>query len=55
MSLNIPAHLKELRFLQLTLFTLVFLIISPLLSSSLILSILAQIFILSSLLVSRSG
>ena len=55
MSLNIPAHLKELRFLQLTLFTLVFLIISPLLSSSLILSILAQILILNSLLVSLSA
>jgi voltage-gated potassium channel len=55
MSLNIPAHLKELRFLQLTLYTLIFLIITPLLSSSLILSILAQVFILNSLLVSLSA
>jgi len=55
MSLKIPAHLKELRFLQLTLYTLIFLIISPLLSGSFIFSILTQIFILNSLLVSLSA
>jgi voltage-gated potassium channel len=55
MTLKIPAHLKELRFLQLTLYTLVFLIISPLLSGSLIFNILAQVFLLNSLLVSLSA
>jgi voltage-gated potassium channel len=54
-SLRLPSHLKELRFLQLTLYTLIFLIISPLLSGSLIINILAQVFILNSLLVSLSA
>jgi voltage-gated potassium channel len=54
MSLNLPAHLKELRFLQLTLYTLIFLIISPPLSDSLIFNILAQVFLFNSLLVSLS-
>jgi voltage-gated potassium channel len=55
LSLRLPSHLKELRFLQLTLYTLIFLIISPLLSGSLIINILAQVFILNSLLVSLSA
>jgi voltage-gated potassium channel len=54
-SLRLPSHLKELRFLQLTLYALIFMIISPLLAGNLIFNILAQIFILNSLLVSLSA
>jgi voltage-gated potassium channel len=53
--LRLPSHLKELRFLQLTLYTLIFLIISPLLCGSYLINVLAQIFILNSLLVSLSA
>jgi voltage-gated potassium channel len=54
-SLRLPSHLKELRFLQLTVYTLIFLIFSPLFSGSLIFNILVQVFILNSLLVSLSA
>jgi voltage-gated potassium channel len=53
--LQLSSHLKELRFLQLTVYTLIFLILSPLLSGSHIINVLAQIFILNSLLVSLSA
>jgi hypothetical protein len=52
---RLPSHLKELRFLQLTFYALILLIISPLLSGSLILNILAQGFLFNSLLVSLSA
>jgi voltage-gated potassium channel len=52
---QLSSHLKELRFLQLILYALIFMIISPLLAGSLICNILAQIFILNSLLVSLSA
>jgi hypothetical protein len=55
MFLNFSAHLKEMRFLQLTFYALILLIISPLLSGSLILNILAQGFLFNSLLVSLSA
>jgi voltage-gated potassium channel len=50
-----PSHLKELRFLQLTCYALVLLIISPLLSGSLTLNILGQGLLLNSLLVALSA
>jgi hypothetical protein len=55
MSLRLPHHLKELRFLQLAVYTLIFVTIFPLLSDSHILDLLAQIFLLNSLLVSISA
>jgi voltage-gated potassium channel len=55
MWLKVPERLKELRFLQLTLYTVGFVIVSPLLSSNLIINILAEIFLLNSLLVSLSA
>ncbi len=55
MSLNVPAHLKELRFLQLTLYTILLLLASPLLAHLWLFSILAEVFLLNSLLVSLSA
>jgi voltage-gated potassium channel len=55
MVLKIPTSLKELRFLQLTLYTIFFLIISPVLSHSWPLSILTELFLLNALLVSLSA
>lgn len=55
MVLKIPASFKELRFLQLTLYTIFFLIISPVLSHNWPLSILTELFLLNALLVSLSA
>jgi hypothetical protein len=55
MFLKIPSHLKELRFLQLTIFTVIFLIVSPLLGNTIIFKISAQLFFVNSLLVSLSA
>jgi len=55
MFLKIPSHLKELRFLQLTIFTVIFLIVSPPLGNTIIFKISAQLFFLNSLLVSLSA
>jgi voltage-gated potassium channel len=55
MSLKILTHIKELRFLQLTIFTAFFLVASPLLGNSVIFKILTQIFFINSLLVSLSA
>jgi voltage-gated potassium channel len=54
-SIQLPSYLKELRFLQLTVYTLISLIIFPVLPGSIIINVLAQIFILNSLLVSLSA
>lgn len=55
MSLKISNYLKELRFLQLTLYTILFLIASPLLTHRWLVSTLAEVFLLNSLLVSLSA
>lgn len=55
MFLNVPGHLKELRFLQLTLFTILFLLAAPFLLHRWLVSILAEVFLLNSLLVSLSA
>ncbi|MBM3150318.1 MAG: hypothetical protein FJ126_07725 [Deltaproteobacteria bacterium] len=55
MFLKIPSHLKELRFLQLTIFTVLFLLVLPLLVNRVIFKILTQLFFLNSLLVSLSA
>jgi voltage-gated potassium channel len=55
MSLKIRAYLKELRFLQLTLYTILLLIASPLLTHRWLVSTLAEVFLLNSLLVSLSA
>ena len=55
MYLKLRPYLKELRFLQLTVYMLLFLILSPLLANRLLINVLVQIFILDSLLVSLSA
>lgn len=55
MPLKIPTHLKELRFLQLTLYTILLLVASPLLAHRWLFKILAEVFLLNSLLVSLSA
>lgn len=55
MFLNVPGHLKELRFLQLTLFTILFLLAAPFLLHRWLVGILAEVFLLNSLLVSLSA
>jgi voltage-gated potassium channel len=53
--LKIPTHLKELRFLQLTLYTILLLVASPLLAHRWLFKIVAEVFLLNSLLVSLSA
>jgi hypothetical protein len=55
MSFKIISHIKELRFLQLTIFTVLYLLLSPLLGNSVIFKILTQLFFINSLLVSLSA
>ena len=55
MFFKMPAHLQELRFLQLTIFTVLLLIVSSLLGNTIIFKIFAQLFFLNSLLVSLSA
>lgn len=55
MFLKIPSHLQELRFLQLTIFAVIFLIVSPFLGNTIIFKIFAQLFFLNSMLVSLSA
>jgi voltage-gated potassium channel len=55
MFLKISSHLKALLFLQLTLFTILFLVVSPILGNRVIFKILTQLFFLNALLVSLSA